>query len=175
MATLERVVAGEVLEAFRLDGPIAVIGRDNSCDVVLKGNGVSRRHCMVCRAKDGGWYLEDLSSANGTLLNGAMLKDRSCLNEGDKFIVMGHILVFSTADKPAAVQPQVSEQSSGMPGTPGDAEYPPTTKVDPAELSRRLDALLKKNKLSFEDGVAEARQPEDPACRRSSTNPKKKS
>jgi pSer/pThr/pTyr-binding forkhead associated (FHA) protein len=151
VATLERVAGGEVLQSYRLDGPLVVIGRDSSCDIVLKGNGVSRRHCMVVLSKDG-YCIEDLNSANGTLLNGSKLTEKSPLNDGDKFVVMGHILAFSTADKPV-VMPQAANVFTGSPPAMADEDRPPTAKVDPEELSRRLDALLKKNKLSFEDSA----------------------
>jgi pilus assembly protein CpaF len=45
-----------------------VFGKDAACDVVLKDAKVSRRHARLT-VKDGGHFLEDLQSTNGTLLN----------------------------------------------------------------------------------------------------------
>ncbi len=64
------------------------IGRDSSCDVVLSGVRVSRRHCLVRLIGDsrsGGVEIEDLGSSNGTLLNGAPIVARTpiALRDGD--------------------------------------------------------------------------------------------
>lgn len=60
-----------------------VIGRHPSCDVVLAGPAVSRRHARL-RFRDGIWILEDLDSTNGTLVNGAPLIGRCRLEPGDR-------------------------------------------------------------------------------------------
>ena len=44
------------------------IGRDPSSDIYLDNTGVSRQHARIERTP-GGYVLEDLGSANGTLLN----------------------------------------------------------------------------------------------------------
>jgi tetratricopeptide (TPR) repeat protein len=46
-----------------------VLGRDPSCDLVLRSGGVSREHAHVL-CEDGGFVLGDLGSRNGTLLSG---------------------------------------------------------------------------------------------------------
>ncbi len=46
-----------------------LIGREQDCDVVLTHATVSRRHARL-RFRDGGWVLQDLSSTNGTVVNG---------------------------------------------------------------------------------------------------------
>jgi FHA domain len=46
-----------------------LIGRSSSCDVVLQGAYVSRRHARLFY-RDGKWVLHDLTSTNGTLVNG---------------------------------------------------------------------------------------------------------
>ena len=49
-----------------------MIGRDPSCDVVLEPKNVSRRHLVIRRA-GGGYVVQDLGSANGTMLNDDLL------------------------------------------------------------------------------------------------------
>jgi len=51
------------------DGGRYTIGRDPECDVYLDDPRVSRVHAAL-RVVDGGWVLEDLSSRNGTWLDG---------------------------------------------------------------------------------------------------------
>ncbi len=48
------------------------IGRDPKCDVCIDDGSVSRRHAQVSYIS-GQWWLEDLGSSNGTLLNGALI------------------------------------------------------------------------------------------------------
>jgi FHA domain/Domain of unknown function (DUF1707) len=46
-----------------------VLGRSRRCDVVLDDETVSRIHAELRRGHDG-WYLRDLSSSNGTCVDG---------------------------------------------------------------------------------------------------------
>lgn len=58
----------------KLIGKGLVIGRDpSSADLVFSDTSVSRRHALVT-SRDGALYLEDLSSTNGTTLQGTTLK-----------------------------------------------------------------------------------------------------
>ncbi len=59
-----------------------VIGRHPSCDVVVTDETVSRRHALL-NFRDGGWIVRDLSSTNGTRLNGQYV-GRCQLRPGDE-------------------------------------------------------------------------------------------
>lgn len=63
-----------------------VIGRLPGCSIVLEDANVSRRHAEVRRHRDG-LVLTDLSSTNGTKVNGTTVQ-RCELNDGDR-ITMG--------------------------------------------------------------------------------------
>jgi type III secretion system YscD/HrpQ family protein len=57
-----------------------VIGTDpNSCDIVFHDTSVSRQHARISVTKDEQLYIEDLSSRNGTLLDGESLKAKKLL------------------------------------------------------------------------------------------------
>jgi DNA-binding response OmpR family regulator len=58
------------------------IGREPDCDVVIPDRQVSRVHAAVHRV-EGGFELEDLSSKNGTHLNGRPVQGRVRLQDGD--------------------------------------------------------------------------------------------
>jgi pSer/pThr/pTyr-binding forkhead associated (FHA) protein len=60
---------------YRVDAADAVVGRDPSSTIPLQGEGsavVSSRHARIL-LEDGNWWVEDLSSRNGTFHNGRRL------------------------------------------------------------------------------------------------------
>jgi DNA-binding response OmpR family regulator len=59
-----------------------VIGREGECDILIADRQVSRAHAILHRV-EGGFELEDLGSKNGTHVNGAPLKGRTRLQDGD--------------------------------------------------------------------------------------------
>lgn len=64
------VIAGSSMgQRFEVRSPL-VIGRSEECDVVLYGDGLSRRHCTLWIMSSCLWA-RDLGSTNGTYLNGA--------------------------------------------------------------------------------------------------------
>ncbi|MGW5746438.1 FHA domain-containing protein [Amycolatopsis sp. NPDC003861] len=54
---------------FLLSRASTVIGRSSQCDIVLGGDRVSRRHCVISQIEDD-WWLEAFPTSNGTSLNG---------------------------------------------------------------------------------------------------------
>ena len=66
-----------------LEGTVAILGRDPSCDLVLNDVKCSRRHAVV-EAGPQGLAIRDTGSANGVFLNGKKV-DRAPLNDGDVF------------------------------------------------------------------------------------------
>ncbi len=59
-----------------------VVGRDETCDIVIADRQVSRFHARISLAEDG-VRLEDLSSKNGTFCNGRRLEEPVILSDGD--------------------------------------------------------------------------------------------
>ena len=66
------------------------IGRSTGCDVVLTDISVSRRHARLI-PRDGVWVLHDLSSTNGSYLNGHRVS-RCQLRPGDR-LALGEALL----------------------------------------------------------------------------------
>jgi pSer/pThr/pTyr-binding forkhead associated (FHA) protein len=71
------------------------IGRDDGCDVVLAQSAVSRNHARIVR-DDTLFFVEDLGSSFGTLLNGAKLKknEKQLLSNGDTIAIAQFDVVF---------------------------------------------------------------------------------
>ena len=77
------VLAGSnVGEMYRLEGPETVIGRATNATIRLNDDGISRRHARIVQVA-GEVMIEDLKSANGTLVNGETVANRA-LQDGDK-------------------------------------------------------------------------------------------
>jgi pSer/pThr/pTyr-binding forkhead associated (FHA) protein len=65
-----------------------VVGRRESCDVVLRFGNVSGQHCQLT-LESGYWFVQDLGSQNGTKVNGERVM-RKRLNPSDKLSVAKH-------------------------------------------------------------------------------------
>jgi len=61
---------------------VMVLGRDETCDVVIADRQVSRFHARLTPTEDG-VLLEDLGSKNGTFQNGSRIEDPVMLSDGD--------------------------------------------------------------------------------------------
>ena len=73
---------------FVFDQGSVVIGRTPECDVILYEAGVSRRHARIFEEGEG-FSVEDLGSANGTIVNGEKVAKQP-LRDGDA-ITMGPV------------------------------------------------------------------------------------
>jgi hypothetical protein len=72
-------------ESFDLDGIDVVVGRSRSADARVADPGVSGHHARLRRNERGGWSVADLSSTNGTFVNGDHVGSRDVpLAEGDE-------------------------------------------------------------------------------------------
>jgi len=75
---------------FPLESGRQILGRHPSCDFVLTDEQVSRRHCQLEEVHDR-WFLVDLGSRNGTLVNGEPV-ERVFLQPGDR-IQLGRTVI----------------------------------------------------------------------------------
>jgi pSer/pThr/pTyr-binding forkhead associated (FHA) protein len=86
------------------------IGRDDTCDVIVHGNSVSRRHASISPVR-GGFILRD-ESANGTLVNGVRVVGTYLLGNGDVVKVQDEELRVEL--EPLAPLPIVREEKTTM-------------------------------------------------------------
>lgn len=52
-----------------------VLGRSQSCDIVLQHSGISKSHCKITH-EGGSWSITDLNSSNGTFVNGVKIQKK---------------------------------------------------------------------------------------------------
>ena len=81
----ENTLTNSQISEFILDREL-IIGRDEICDIVFDSSAVSHRHARIFTA-DGAVYLEDLSSQNGTCVNGLPIHMAVVLHSGDEISV----------------------------------------------------------------------------------------
>ncbi|MBC02016.1 MAG: hypothetical protein CMJ34_01755 [Phycisphaerae bacterium] len=74
-----------------------LIGRSTEA-IPLRDDSVSRRHAELT-PDDGRWWLRDLDSTNGTLLNGDPVLDRVALSAGDRIQCGDTVLLMSHIDE----------------------------------------------------------------------------
>src|SRR5262245_24096188 len=93
---------------YPLEGNATVLGRQADCTICLPNKAVSRQHAQIVREGDA-YFLEDLGSSNGTLLNGARLNPRvrAPLAEQDTFQIGPYLFGL----RPPSPAPEDSEPS----------------------------------------------------------------
>ena len=86
------LVSQDTGDQIRLVHPVTLIGRSSECDIILRASDVSKRHCRILLEADQA-LVEDLSSSNGTRVNGRDV-ERSPLGDGDHLEIAGHAFRF---------------------------------------------------------------------------------
>lgn len=71
-----------LVQEYYYIGKENTIGRGNNNTIKINDKFLSTNHCKITN-EDGTYFLEDLNSANGTVLNGEVLKDKIELKTGD--------------------------------------------------------------------------------------------
>lgn len=75
------------------------LGRDKTCDLLLKDESVSNRHAKIS-FHHGNWWVEDLKSTNGTKLNSDKLTTATVITNGDDIKCGNAHLVVNLVEKP---------------------------------------------------------------------------
>ena len=91
-ALVIRAGGGRAGERFRLSEEETTVGRSPDCDVFLDDVTVSRRHALVVR-REGGFFIEDRGSLNGTFLNRRRIESGR-LEDGDEVQIGKYKLTF---------------------------------------------------------------------------------
>ena len=97
MAEIAIQTAGGTRERYPLGASRVTIGRSRESDIFLPDQWLSRHHAAIEERPDGYW-VSDLKSKNGTLLNGEPVRDWHRLRPGDVITLGEHTLTFSGDD-----------------------------------------------------------------------------
>jgi adenylate cyclase len=91
-----------------------LIGRRESCDIVLRFANVSAHHCQLV-VNGGFWYIKDSGSKNGVKVNGMRVSEKR-LDPGDKLSVAKHDyeIQYSPFDLGAEGPPPPEEESQDI-------------------------------------------------------------
>jgi serine phosphatase RsbU (regulator of sigma subunit)/pSer/pThr/pTyr-binding forkhead associated (FHA) protein len=93
MAEIAIQTAGGTHERYPLGRARVTIGRSRESDIFLPDQWLSRHHAAIEERPDGYW-VSDLKSKNGTLLNGEPVRDWRRLRPGDVITLGEHTLTF---------------------------------------------------------------------------------
>ncbi len=104
-------------QKYPLENPSVTLGRGLESDIRLKDIKASRRHCQIVKTPKG-FQCVDLSSGNGTFLNGVQINKQQMLAPGDKIQIGSTTITFEEAEaaKPApAAKPKSASATAALP------------------------------------------------------------
>ncbi len=106
-----------------------IIGRDDSCDIIIPDRQVSRHHVRILTTPSG-TKIEDLGSKNGTHHNGQLITEPVFLQDGDVILVaLAQQFVFLSSDATLPLEAHLHQ--------PGEiSQIPYTLRLD--KRSRRV-------------------------------------
>jgi pSer/pThr/pTyr-binding forkhead associated (FHA) protein len=162
MPTLE-VTDANGKRFYELTADETVVGRDQFCDIVLRNHTVSRQHARIVKAADG-FYIEDLSSLNGTYINGRRVEGRTSIKDQDRIHVYEVVTVFhqgSPEEARAASDKRPSPRAAETVAV--DAVKAEPTKVEPAKVERTKAEPAKAKTKAAEQPAVRAAVAETPA------------
>jgi len=147
-----RVVSLTDGREYAIAGTSLVFGRDASCDVVVAGKDVSRRHAEIVQTPTG--YLLVDSSTNGTSVNDVRVEGQRLLARAD-VITIGEEKFRFYADTAPAPPPSANPSPGPVASAPSAASSLPPTKGSPPAVVDRLRETV--------HGVPQGPQPARPS------------
>lgn len=75
-------------------GGRVMIGRAEDCDVRIKSSSVSRHHCSIEVDEDDDWFIRDLGSTHGTVVEGVKISEAAVI-PGLRVVIGPAVLVFA--------------------------------------------------------------------------------
>jgi pSer/pThr/pTyr-binding forkhead associated (FHA) protein len=120
MLVIRSGMPNRVGEEVLLTQDVTTLGRAPSCQIVISSDFASRRHAQIIK-RDQGYWIKDLGSKNGTLLNNELLSGEVLLSDGAEIRIGDMVFAFvdtevtqtligvDTESKPLRVEPSTRE------------------------------------------------------------------
>jgi pSer/pThr/pTyr-binding forkhead associated (FHA) protein len=112
------------------------LGRGSQCELRIRDEEISGLHLQLGRSADGGYFIEDLDSTNGTLLNGSKLianKERP-LQFGDQVSLGMSTFLFHDAETAPPEMTDLLDRTSAIPeGEESQNQTRPKMPLPPAK------------------------------------------
>ncbi len=115
---------------MKLAGQQLIIGRAKEAQIFLDSRTISRRHAEVVHDPFGRWWLRDLGSHNGTVVNGQRVHEHFLHQHGESRVQVGEFLLAMSSQEdsvtpaPAAGSVTMSDAHSGRIAALADFESP---------------------------------------------------
>lgn len=84
---------------------VMLLGRHSECDIVLTGNGVSRKHARLLSC-NGQFFVEDQGSTAGTFLNNEKITEMTAVKMGDIIEIADYKIVLSGKSEKVETVPE---------------------------------------------------------------------
>jgi hypothetical protein len=147
-----------------LEQDAILLGRGADCDLPLLDNYASRHHCWIER-RDDEWWIRDLGSKNGTLINSHRVQHEQKLVDGDLLCIGATQVRFSNPSDTITYEAVATQPSTRLRlDAPARMVYVDGQPIDPS-LSPKQWALLKflwdhRAQAMSKDAIAAAVWPE---------------
>lgn len=143
-----------------------LVGRRESCDIVLRFANVSAHHCQLY-VNGGYWYVRDMQSRNGVKVNGIKVQEKR-IGPGDKVSISKHNyeLEYSPADLGAVGPPPPEDlpaeiMNESLLSRAGLSTNETKSQKDASLRDRRNDPMTRRYDL-LDDSAGQIRTPDDP-------------
>ncbi len=109
-----------IIHRYFFDKDTLSVGRARDNDIVIENLSVSRNHCRIKR-QDGKFFLTDMNSANGSLVNGVRITKTEVVHN-DQITIGKHTLIFLAQEEAGSGPVPVSAPPSAQPMAAGPSE-----------------------------------------------------
>lgn len=120
------------------EGKRTMIGRDEENDIEILDVAVSRRHAEILPGPEG-FYIRDLGSSNGVIVNQTTIDNPYLLSHGDRITIGGHVLYFVDLHNQQGLQAAANSPFKGYASPLPQVEG--TIKVGAVAAQRQVGAV----------------------------------